>query len=213
MKYQIVDLDNWERKNLYAFYSTFDCPCFSLTFKIKCQKVWEECKKDEDKSFFLYCFYYILNSLNSIENFRYRVHEGKVVLYEKCNAVCAIDIGNDLFEEVEFEYFDDMDEFFANSKKIIKRVKEAKNVNVGENDDNQYIVSCVPWLEFESYTPAQLDFKQAAPHITFGKYKDGEIPLTIKANHCFVDGMHIRGFISNLERLLEPVGTGLGGQK
>ena len=63
--------------------------------------------------------------------------------------------------------------------------------NAGESSEYSVLVSCVPWFHFEAVTLPDFTFRQSRPIITYGRLKDGEIPVNIRAHHAFVDGKHI----------------------
>lgn len=195
---KIVNMDTWDRKKLFEFYKSFDNPCFNITFKVDVQSVWTYCKSNE-KSFFLTMLFIIVKSLNSVENFRYRTNGDNVVLLNNCNCVTPIAITDSLFQETELQYFESYDEFYEQGKRKIEQVKRSMIADAGNNDNCPYIISCVPWLDFESYTYASFSFHQDAPLLTFGKFNNGQIPITIKVNHCFVDGIHIKKFLDEIK--------------
>lgn len=190
---EYVDLNTWDRKNLYNFYSTFDKPCFSITFKVEAKKLWEKSRK-ENLSFFLLCLWVIMSALNDVKNFKYRIMNGQVVLFEKCNAVTPIAVNDELFQEIAIFYDTDFEAFYQKSSRQIEQVKLTGKANAGNNNEEPFIISCLPWLHFESLVSADYDFKQTNPCITFGKYEKGMLPIAVKANHCFVDGIHVKRF-------------------
>lgn len=200
MEKTIIDIDSWERTKLFNFYNSFDNPCYNITFRVPCSRTWDYCKR-EKKSFFLYSLYVITKSMNEIENFKYRIDkDNNVVLYDVCNVVSPIELDGDMFKEIEFEFDDDLDVFYDNCKKRIALAK-SESAGAGENNEDSFLIGCVPWLDFESYTYADYSFKQTTPCLTFGKYKDGSIPLTIKANHSFIDGKHLKRFVERMTEL------------
>lgn len=195
-----IDINSWERKNLYEFYMGFDRGCFNITIKIPAQNIYDYCKKN-GISFFLASLYGIVRAINEIENFKLReTPDQKVVLLDNVDVVTPIDVGNDLFKEVEMKYYPDFEMFRTEASKVIEKAK-CMEANAGESDEYPVLVSCVPWFHFEAVTLPDYTFRQSRPIITYGRLKDGEIPVNIRAHHAFVDGKHISHFVDFLTKM------------
>ena len=54
---QVIDLDNWNRKEHFAFFSAFDDPFFGVTTLVDFTDVYRQ-SKEQNVSFFLYSLYY-----------------------------------------------------------------------------------------------------------------------------------------------------------
>ena len=71
---KLIDLDNWNRKEHFLFFSKFEEPFFGVTVKVDCSTAYQKAK-EKGVSFFLYYLYRALKTANKIENFRYRIIE------------------------------------------------------------------------------------------------------------------------------------------
>lgn len=76
---------------------------------------------------------------------------------------------------------------------------------------NFYCISCVPWVDFASYTShvAGGDQPNMFPVITYGKatQQDGKItmPMAINIAHAAADGWHTAHFVNTLQELLDTI--------
>lgn len=75
---------------------------------------------------------------------------------------------------------------------------------------NFYCISCVPWLNFESYASFVAGGQpNLFPVITYGKFveENGKwtMPLAIGISHASADGWHTSEFINDLQVLLDTV--------
>jgi len=76
---------------------------------------------------------------------------------------------------------------------------------------NFYCISCVPWVDFASYTSHVAGGGQPNlfPVITYGKstQQDGKItmPMAINIAHAAADGWHTAHFVNTLQELLDTV--------
>ncbi|HEY1199969.1 MAG TPA: CatA-like O-acetyltransferase, partial [Niastella sp.] len=80
-----IDISTWPRKDHYEFFTQFTEPFFGITASIDCTVAYQNAK-DQKLSFYLYYLYQALKAANSIENFRYRIVDKKVYLYDVVNA-------------------------------------------------------------------------------------------------------------------------------
>ena len=65
--------------------------------------------------------------------------------------------------------------------------------------ENFFCASCLPWLHFSAITHAEYYVGAAVPALTWGKLKNGIIPVAGKFNHAFVDGLHASRFFARVE--------------
>ena len=76
---------------------------------------------------------------------------------------------------------------------------------------DEYYITCVPWLNFESSTHPIPDDKdsQCVPRIGWGKYVINndkyEMMLNISVSHIFVDGLHLSKVFDKVNELLDDV--------
>ncbi|MGF1925369.1 MAG: CatA-like O-acetyltransferase, partial [Bacteroidia bacterium] len=81
----ILDLNAWNRKDHYSFFSAFEEPFFGVTVDVDCTKAYRTAK-EMGVSFFQYYLHKSLFAANEIEPFRYRIIENEVWIYDQVNA-------------------------------------------------------------------------------------------------------------------------------
>ena len=80
---------------------------------------------------------------------------------------------------------------------------------------NFYCISCVPWVDFASYTSHVAGGGQPNmfPVITYGKATEKEgkltLPMAINIAHAAADGWHTAQFVNSLQELLDTVDLSL----
>ncbi len=82
---KILDIDNWNRKEHFLFFSKFEEPFFGVTVKVDCTTAYLNAK-EKGISFFLYYLFRALKAANEVENFRYRIIENKPYEFPTVNA-------------------------------------------------------------------------------------------------------------------------------
>ena len=78
---QLIDLEHWNRKEHFKFFSTFDDPFFGITTLVDFTGIYKQ-SKEEKKPFFLYSVHYLLKCVNETEAFRLRIEDEQVVKYD-----------------------------------------------------------------------------------------------------------------------------------
>ncbi len=89
---QIIDIENWERKENFNFFRHFQNPQLSITSEVECGGARQRAKA-AGQSFFLHYLYAVLHAANEIPEFRYRIDpDGRVVLYDTIDMLSPIKI-------------------------------------------------------------------------------------------------------------------------
>jgi chloramphenicol O-acetyltransferase type A len=203
-----IDIATWKRKDHFELYSTLNQPFFGFATHIPCTAAYNFCKTN-DRSFYLYYVHKILFALNAIENFRLRIVDEKVALFDHIHVSPTVGREDTTFGFAFMPYREDFDQFEAESKLEIERVKAASGLCLSENTwriDTIHF-SAVPWIDFTMVQHAgQIGGKDSCPKISVGKLmnENGKYTLAVSlhAHHALVDGYHAGQFFSILETLL-----------
>ncbi|ORX52254.1 chloramphenicol O-acetyltransferase [Piromyces finnis] len=179
---------------------------YSMTVRIPAQQTYDFAKS-EGMSFFNLTTACLLKAINEIPEFKYRIKDGHVVEYEKINAISPIMQPDHSICEIEIK---PISEF--NSIKEWNSYIENKKKNI---EDNQFIVepslrdvlpianfSCIPWINFDSMTNIIAEPNQIMPVVSWGKFVDGKIPISLTASHIFVFGWQFKLFYEKAEDYL-----------
>ena len=190
-----IDVESWNRRKQFNWFSTFSNPCYCINAKIDCTNVVKICKQNK-KSFFVCFMYLVMKSLNSIEEFRLRYIDGEVFSFDTINPAFTVMTNAGVFENVRHEMKEDFKEFYNLSKKVIEDAKVEIKVKDEYNTNryDEYYLTTTPWLDFESATHPIPDDKNSlsVPRVCWGKYSlvnDRYIlTLNINVSHALVDG-------------------------
>lgn len=205
----LINIENWDRKACYQFFSKFDEPFFGVTVKVNCTQAYHNAKQKGD-SFFLYYLYRALKAANEIENFRYRIVDNQVYLFDKTNASPTINRPNATFGFAYMEY--EIDEQLFNNKALeeIQRVQNTSDLLPAVSGENVIHFSAVPWLDFTAISHARsYSFADSSPKISFGKITEENgiktIPVSIYAHHGLMDGYHIGLYVDRFQQLMYEI--------
>lgn len=203
-----IDFDTWERKEIFNFFQTFDCPRYSVTLSIDCTNVYAFCK-EKSVSFFLVCLYIFLKANNDIPSFRLRTDEnGDVIDLETVNASTAIlKPKSELFKSVYIPFRPTLTAFIEEAEKQIDALENQSGLPSIQRQKKTGAVSitCSPWYYFEGISLPYKDKNQAMPIIAFGKFKEENarkiLPYALQVHHSFIDGLQVGQFVSDVEEM------------
>ncbi|AIM61173.1 MULTISPECIES: chloramphenicol acetyltransferase [Cellulophaga] len=210
MKRTKVNLSNWERTEHYNFFSAFTEPFFGITLTIDCTIALKKAKKKET-SFFLYYLYRATKAANMVENFRYRIIDDNVYLYDSINASPTIGRDNNTFGFSNIIYHKNETEFIKNAKEEIEKVKKGTTLfpTPKDSDDFNAVIHCsaLPWLNFTSMSHARnYNLPDSCPKISFGKVvsinNKQQMSISIHLHHGLADGYHVSLFAEKFQELM-----------
>lgn len=201
-----LDINSWNRKNHFSFFSQFEEPFFGVTVRIDCTRAYEKAKAT-GQSFFLYYLYRILKAANAIEPFRYRIHDKKIFVYDVLHASPTINRPDGTFGFAYINYTEDEALFYTQAKQTIDEVRQSTGLFPAISGENVIHFSAVPWLDFTSISHARsFSFPDSCPKISVGKVTEQNgirtMPVSIHVHHALMDGYHVGLFVERLQELL-----------
>ncbi|HSN48656.1 MAG TPA: chloramphenicol acetyltransferase [Flavobacterium sp.] len=204
----LLDLENWNRKEHFLFFKQMEEPFFGITTTIDCTKSYETAQQLEI-SFFVYYLHKTIVAINGIEEFRYRIIDDQIYIYNTIDVSATIMREDKTFGFSLIEYSPDFDVFAANTLQEIKRIKDTQGLFTREfNDTNVIHFSAVPWINFTSLSHARsYTFADSCPKISFGKMmvdEDGKrtMSMSVHVHHGLMDGYHVGQFVDCFQDLM-----------
>jgi chloramphenicol O-acetyltransferase type A len=201
-----LDISTWNRKEHFEFFCQFEEPFFGTTIQFDCTKAYAK-SKELGVSFFAYYLHKTLAAVNKIENFRYRIHEGKVFIYDKINVSSTIFREDKTFGFSEIEYDENLTAFIENYDNEATRVKNTTGLFTREYNENIVHFSALPWVNFTSISHSRsFTFPDSCPKFSFGKMTSENdkkfMSMSVHVHHGLVDGYHLGLFFEEFERLM-----------
>lgn len=203
--YHVIDEKNWERAMHCMVFRNSIEPAFCVTFEADITN-FKSMVREEGLSFTLAMVYAVCRCANSIEAFRYRFVDEKVVLYDRIDtAFTYLNKDTGLFKVVNVPMLDDLKEYCILASKM---ADEQKEYFTGPLGNDVFQCSPMPWVTYTHISHTNSGKKDnATPLFDWGKYyeKDGRLlmPVSVQAHHSFVDGLHIGQFVDELQRYLD----------
>ena len=204
-----LDIETWNRKQQFHFFNQFDDPYFAVTVEFDVTKTYKYSKKNNISFFALY-LHACMKAINSIENLKYRIQNGKVMIHDVIHASPTI-LRDDHTFGFSFIHFDEDFKIFNKNLEAEKnRILNTTEMFPKQNTEDCIYCSAMPWFNFSGHKEPLFGVKkESVPKLAFGKYVKKEeklmMPVAISVNHALVDGYHVGLFVKKFQKLLDNI--------
>jgi len=203
---QKLDLNNWNRKEHFLFFKQMEEPFYGITTTIDCTKAYT-IAKDLGISFFSYYLHKTLSAVNAVENFRYRIIEDEVYVFDVIDASATVMREDTTFGFSYMPFTEDINEFTQIVQTEIERMQTTTGVFTREYPDNLIHFSALPWINFTSLSHARsFTWPDSCPKISVGKLTEENgkksMPISVHVHHGLADGYHVGLFLEKLQQFM-----------
>ncbi len=206
---KIIDIENWNRKEHFEFFSKMTSPFFGITAEVECTKTYQFAK-DNGISFFATYLHKSMLAVNAVEELKLRMVQNQVMLYDKVDAGATISRADGTFAFIFVAFSENFETFNAALQKEIEEVQNSVGLRLNDDDTKTALIrhSTLPWVQFTSILhPTNFNKQDSVPKITFGKMfsRDGKkyMPVSVEAHHGLADGYPIAKYFSEFQNQLD----------
>ena len=209
-----IDVLNWNRYKTYEWFRTFSNSTYGMNVKIDVTNLVNRIKERKE-SFFIDLLFVVVKSLNEVDEMRMRIVDNKPVIFDDINPAFTVMTKSGTFENVRFDNKNNFKDFYEIASKYINDAKEqlvlSKDNYNPENCYNEYYISCVPIINFESVFHPMPDSieSQCIPRLCWGKYVENngkyELTMNITVSHIFVDGFPLANVFNKIQDYLNDL--------
>lgn len=207
-KYHELDVNNWKRREHFHFLSNMANPFFRIVTEVDCTSCYEQAKL-EGVSFFARYMHESMVAVNAVEELRYRIVDGRVLVFDAVHVGTTIARSDGTFGFAHFDFDADFELFNKALQKEIQAVQESSGLRLQNGDLGADLIrhSTFPWSSFSGLLhPTNHDKSDSIPKITFGKatLKEGKrmLPVSIEAHHGLLDGLHLAQYLELFQEQL-----------
>lgn len=203
-----INLETWNRMQHYKFFKDLDVPRFLITVNLDVTKFVRKIKANK-LSFYLSFMHLVMLEVNKIENFRYRIINDEVYLFDETHpSFTDLIEGTELFKFVTVNFRSNLLEFIDKAK---QKSKIQGDTFVDMDEEQRYdvvYITTFPWAFYTQVTHAHnIDKKDSVPKIAWGKFENFNdkliLPFSIEVHHGLMDGLHVGKLIQNIQQALE----------
>ena len=209
MIFNKLDLENWERRDVFNHFTTIAKSSYSLTVNIDVTKLLSYIKRNNLR-FYPTFTWIVTKAINNQLEFKMGFDEKKNLGYYDViyPAYAVFNEKTKIADSLCTEYTDDFNAFY---NKMISDMDSFEKFGIRSNrHPNTFIVSCVPWLSYSSFTTNnESDNMFLFPMVVWGKYfEQGDkilMPLTLQIHHAVADGYHCSLFYKDIEDIINTL--------
>lgn len=205
---KIIDIEKWNRKEHFEFFSKMASPYFGFTTEVDCTEAYGYAK-DKGDSFFATYLHRSMVAVNAVDELKLRIVDNQVVLYDAIHAGTTIGRADGTFGFAFIPFSKDFTVFNAVMQEEIEDVQRTSGIRMNNGELGKDLVrhSTIPWNSFSALLhPIVFNNSESVPKITFGKFniKNGRkyLPVSVEAHHGLADGIHIARYLEEFQRQL-----------
>lgn len=208
MNFKKIDMENWDRKEYYNWFTTKNRCKINMTMNIDVTNLIKTIKKNKLRCYPTFT-YITARVLNKHDEFKMNFDEnGNLGIYDIVHP--RYPIFHDSDEKISIlwsEYSEDFKVFYNNFINDINTYGERRSMAAkGDFPPNCFDMSSLPWSSFTSFDcPPTHDIVWLPPFVMVGKFfGSGEkilMPVAISVHHATCDGYHVSRFFSEFEDL------------
>ncbi len=208
--YTKIDLEQWDRGNLFKSYIDHMRIVMSLTVEIDVTKLVRLSKRRHMK-FYPSMIWVVSKVVNAHDEFKYGWDAGgDLIRWEYISPSYAVFHKEDQnFTKLVTEFCSGLYDFHSRFLADQNLYKDQRAF--AENQPlNFFDVSCLPWVRYQHFDVHVFDEgKFLAPVITWGKFEPERgrylMPLSMNIHHAVADGYHLSRFFLEVQELIDSL--------
>jgi len=201
MGFEIIE--NYYRQAVFDFFRGYRHPFYAITFELEVGPLKAFCEARSWPVYRNLC-YFFARAMQPLEDFRYRVRDGRIVRYDTLEVAATLPAPDGLFSFAYLGYHPDVAEFNRLAEDVDRTSRAAVSLGQAEHD-NQILFTAIPGVRFTGLTHATPDDTlDGRPRVAFGRFFETGgrlmVPVGLEVNHVFVDGAALGALVKGAER-------------
>ncbi|MCB1035003.1 MAG: hypothetical protein KDD47_14340 [Acidobacteria bacterium] len=202
-------VERYYRQEHFDFFRPYQNPFYSVTFPLRLSALKRFAEEHEVSTYLSLC-YFLTKAMQPLEDFRYRLREGRIVLYDQLDIGVTLPAPGGRFRFAYYAFEPDTEAFLGTAREKERSWEEApqKDRLLEESERRNYVYfTALPKVPFTSFTHAVGSRDRAEPQVAFGKfYRNGGdlwVPVGLQVNHIFVDGAALGSLAEAAQQLYD----------
>jgi chloramphenicol O-acetyltransferase type A len=201
-----LDVENWSRRELFDFFVGYQNPYFNVCCEMDITSLKEFATQRKTK-ISLALHYFALRVANETEPFRYRLKDGRVIVYDVINGGTTVLLPNESFAYAYFDYQRDFQDFIRDMATAVENIRSGTGQLKPTMRDDVIYHTSLPWISFTSFSHARTPGRgESIPRFVFGKFRNENgrwmMPFSVEVHHALMDGIHVGRYLSRFQDAL-----------
>lgn len=201
MAYRVVE--EYYRQEHFDFFRSYRNPFYSLTFTLDMTAL-KAFVEERGYSTYLNLCYFFAKGMQEVEDFRYRLLDGEIVLYDQLHVGLTLPAENGRFRFGYFRFHSDVDVFNSQSEQKRPGVGGGESLLQEEEQKDYIYFTALPKVPFTSFSHASDEPMEGAPRVAFGQFSRQQgrlkVPVGLQVNHAFIDGAAVGELVEQAQR-------------
>lgn len=202
---KVIDIQYWNRRQIFEHFSNLKDPYFGVTIPFDVSNAYAFSSENK-VSFFGRYLHDCMKSINYVENFKYRIEDGKVIEFDVIHASATMLRDDKTFGFSFIEYHKNLDVFLENLEAEKHRINTTSDLYPPKNGLDCIHCSAMPWVNFSGHKEPISGQLESIPKLAFGKASKINDKLVmnvaVNVNHALVDGYHVGLFSKKFQEYL-----------
>lgn len=200
MNYRIVE--DYYRHEHFDFFRDYEMPFYTITFNLEMTAVKAFAEEQGYPVYLTQCFLFA-RAMNRIEDFRYRVIDDRIVLYDHLEIAATLPAPNGAFSFAHFEHAPDLETFLHRAEAVARKARDTASLKATA-EGNTILFTSLPGVRFTGITHATpSDRTDGRARVAFGRFFEEHdrlmVPVGLGVNHIFIDGAAIGNLVEEVQ--------------
>ncbi len=203
VSYRLVE--EYYRREHFEFFRGHRNPFYSLTFSLEISRLKAFLDEKSYPTYLNLCYFFI-KAMQGLEDFRYRLRDDHIVLYEQLNVGLTLPAPQGRFRFGYYRFHPDTATF--NTQGEWKQPVEGDPCFLQEAKSEDFVYfTALPKVAFTSFSHVSNQPTETVPQVAFGKFtlRDGrlEVPVGLQVNHIFIDGAAVGELVERAQEFFD----------
>jgi len=206
MAYEVVQ--EYYREEHFRFFRDYPTPFWAVTFELEITRLREFVRRKKYRTYPNLC-HLLLRAAQPLEDFRYRLHGGRIVLHDILHPGLTVSAPDGRFTFAHLDYERESEAFNRQAVETLRRA-EARH-SLAEYPGRAWVFfSALPRVAFTGLTHAVRGNDDTEIRISFGRFRSEEgrewVPVGLQVNHVFIDGNMVGELVERTQAEYDAVG-------
>lgn len=199
-------MQNWSRKQMFYYYTKMAPTTYTIDVTMDVTKL-RQTLKNKGYKFFPAYLYLVTRAINKQQEMRIAVNESVLGYWDNLTPAYPQFHDDDKTTSLLWTEYDESFQNFY--EQYIKDTAQHGKIHgiltsKGPPPPNAYIISCIPWFTFNSFSLHNHGIKDYyVPSFEAGGFTETDgiivMPLSVTVHHATTDGYHLKMFFEELQ--------------